>query len=577
METHTSNIRPFGTGHISESVAIAFRWLALATGAFSAVTFFLLTFYEGMPRSSEFNRWEEPAQISVLVLAILGYLIALKWEGFGGGVMMVGAVGLGILASVQFHPFTSLLAAMAFFVPGSLFVLRWQRTKPIWLIAVLMASMVGLLAGGAYASNSVYGYYFGPTHPSSSVEERPVDLVEWIWAGGVSSTTVTVNAKLVDAGQEARLAVSESEDMSSPVYSPFLLAPRDSEGIVSLIVGGLEPDRQYFYAIETQGRMDLERRGTFRTFPEGQSSFTFAFSACARVGSNGSVFDAIRGHNPLFFLITGDFHYSNITSNDLDALLDAMDQQLTQPAQQELYLQSPIAYTWDDHDYGGDGSNGESAARPAAVDSYRYSVPHYKLPDDNGAIYQSFEVGRVKFIVTDTRSQRSPQLDPDDANKTMLGADQKAWFKNELLEANGRYPLIVWVNADPWIAQPTPGGDNWGGYTTERRELADFIADNNIEGVVTLSGDAHMLGIDDGTNSDYSTSQSGGFPVFHAGPLDKHPSLKGGPYSEGTVLASGQFGLMTVTDNGATIDVEWSGRNWQDEEVLRYEFSVPAD
>jgi phosphodiesterase/alkaline phosphatase D-like protein len=253
-----------------------------------------------------------------------------------------------------------------------------------------------------------------------------------------------------------------------------------------------------------------------------------------------------------------------------------MDQQLTQPGQQALYSGAPIAYLWDDHDYGGDNANGQSPARPAAAASYRYTVPHYGLPDDDGAIYQAFTVGRVRFILTDTRSQRSLQTDPDGPAKTMLGEDQKEWFKQQLLDTVGKYPLIVWVNPDPWIAEAAPLADNWGGYATERREIADFVAENDIRGLAMLSGDAHMLAIDDGTNSDYSTDQSGGFPVFHAAPLDKQTSLKGGPYSEGTSLQSGQFGLMTVTDNGSTIEVAWSGRTWHDEEVLQYEFSVPA-
>lgn len=568
--------RLVGQGPISDEVAALFRWAALVTGGFSVLAFLLLTFYEGVPRSSDFNRWEEPAQLSILIVVVAGYLVALRWEGTGGGVMVVGAIALGVLASVAYHPVASLFAALAFFIPGALFVLRWQRGKPLVAVAVLTLSMATLLAAGAYASDYVYTYYFGPTHPESPLEAQPVDLVEWIWAGGVGPTSVTVNAKLDRPDQAARLAVSESPDMSEPRYSAYATAPSDSEGIVSITLDDLEPDHEYHYAIEADGHMDRTRQGRFRTFPDGNVSFTIAFSSCARVGSNGSVFDTIRGHDPLLFLITGDFHYSNITTNDLDALLDTMDSQLEQPAQQALYSNSPVAYVWDDHDYGGDGADGASAARPAAVASYRYSVPHYDLPDDDGAIYQAFTIGRVRFIITDTRSQRSPAADPDGPGKTMLGADQLAWFKQLLLDANGAYPLIVWVNPDPWIAEAAPGADTWGGYATERRAIADFIADNNIEGLAMLSGDAHMLAIDDGTNSDYSSEGSGGFPVMHAAPLDKHSSLKGGPYSEGTSLASGQFGLMTVTDNGTTVDVEWSGRNYKDEELLRYEFSLPA-
>ena len=48
--------------------------------------------------------------------------------------------------------------------------------------------------------------------------------------------------------------------------------------------------------------------------------------------------------------------------------------------------------------------------------------------------------------MTDLRSQRTPNDDPDDVTNTMLGARQKRWFKEELRRANGVYPLIVWVN-----------------------------------------------------------------------------------------------------------------------------------
>jgi hypothetical protein len=122
---------------------------------------------------------------------------------------------------------------------------------------------------------------------------------------------------------------------------------------------------------------------------------------------------------------------------------------------------------------------------------------------------------------------RSPASDPDNAGKTMLGEAQAAWFKQQLVEANDRYPVIVWFNGIPWIEEEN--ADGWGAYATERRELADFIAARQIHGLVMLSGDAHMLAIDDGTNSDYSTIGYPGFAVMHASALDRHGSAKVGP------------------------------------------------
>ena len=67
----------------------------------------------------------------------------------------------------------------------------------------------------------------------------------------------------------------------------------------------------------------------------------------------------------------------------------------------------------------------------------------------------------------------------------------------------------------------------------ERREIADFIKSNHIGGVCILHGDSHMLAADDGSNSDYATGGGAPIPVMCAAPLDRDPSIKGGPYSQG--------------------------------------------
>lgn len=54
-------------------------------------------------------------------------------------------------------------------------------------------------------------------------------------------------------------------------------------------------------------------------------------------------------------------------------------------------------------------------------------------------------------------------------------------------------------------------------------------------------------------------------------------SLKGGPYSEGAFPGGGQFGVMTITDSGDSLRVEWSGKNYLDQEIVSYSFSLPGD
>ena len=195
----------------------------------------------------------------------------------------------------------------------------------------------------------------------------------------------------------------------------------------------------------------------------------------------------------------------------------------------------------------------------------------------------------------------------------MMGAKQKAWFKRELLEANGRYPLICWVESVAWIgkagtnfyhglktnqfgyihhtqlARESDSRTNrnvvsaaeewWSVYSTERREIADFLKANRIRGVCILHADSHMLAADDGTHSDYATGGGVPIPVMCAAPLDKEPSIKGGPYSQGIYRVKpgeGCFGLLSVMDRGDQLEVGFSGRNNQDEEKISLKFSVRA-
>jgi phosphodiesterase/alkaline phosphatase D-like protein len=300
-----------------------------------------------------------------------------------------------------------------------------------------------------------------------------------------------------------------------------------------------------------------------------------AVGACARTGSNGAVFDAIRAQNPLLFLVTGDLFYGNIDTDSARRFRKAYGASLTAPAPAALYRSTPVAYVWDDHDYGPNDGDRTSASRSTAQSVYRQLVPHYALAAGRiGPIYQAFTVGQVRFVLTDLRSERSPSGVPDGPGKTMLGAVQKAWFKRELLGARERGQLVVWVSTVPWIGEPSAGSDTWAGYATERRELAAFIARQGP--LVMLAGDAHMVAIDDGSHSGYAGSGAPGFPVMHAAALDRPGGTKGGPFSEGSYPGGGQFGTLTVRDRGTWLEVELAGWRYTGTRVVSYAFEVTA-
>jgi phosphodiesterase/alkaline phosphatase D-like protein len=194
------------------------------------------------------------------------------------------------------------------------------------------------------------------------------------------------------------------------------------------------------------------------------------------------------------------------------------------------------------------------------------------------AIYQAFTVGRVRFLLTDTRSERTPRKDPDGPAKSILGATQKQWLKNRLLEGKDQFRLQVWVNSVPWIGNPQVEDndtDAWFSYPTERTEMGSFIESNGIKNVLMLCADAHMIALDDGSNNRGATGR-GGFPVFHAAPLDRPNSKKGEPFSHGIFDDHvGQYGVITINDTGDnTVQVIIAGKHEEDT-LITFDFDSP--
>ncbi|HYF26466.1 MAG TPA: MFS transporter [Baekduia sp.] len=550
--------------------------LGRVVGLVSLAGFALLLATVGVPASPEGGvleaTAERDAQRAALALAA-GCVAGTWWRAAFAVPLLLAAGALGVLAATQWTPAFAALAFAAFAAPAVLVLLGapWAHgRRHVVAIAGLVAA-VTLAAGGAAVA--MHDAVYGPQHPASSQPAPPTWRVSWVWAGGLAPDGATVTARLTRDAR-ARLVVGRRADLRDGVATPWQEVGDGDDRLAVFRLRGLTPDTDYHYGVEVDGRVDPHRRGRLRTLPTGASSWRFAVGACARVGSNGAVFDAIAAQDPRFYVITGDLFYSNIATNDPGRFQDAYDRTLTQPAQGALYRRVPVAYVWDDHDFGGDGADGTSPSRPAARDAYERTVPHAPLAADGpqDAIHQAFTAGRVRFLLLDTRSQRSPSAQRDDARKTMLGAAQKAWLKRELLAARDRQALTVIVSSVPWIGRATAGADTWAGYATERAELSRFLARNRIDRLLMLAGDAHMVAVDDGSNSDYSGTGRAGFPVLHAGALDRPGSVKGGPYSEGAFPGAGQFATVDVADDGDRLRVRLTGRRYDGRVLVRHSF-----
>jgi phosphodiesterase/alkaline phosphatase D-like protein len=402
------------------------------------------------------------------------------------------------------------------------------------------------------------------------------DIFAGPWLGALTDTSVVVKATVFRGVSSVRAVVATDAGFTQNVTTHtgdvrwFDPTGKFRNYVVAASIEGLHPATRYHYALEIDGERQDERAGEFTTLPRAgeKGEFSIAFGSCSGNDTflnfgfpHSEAFLAIdrerSARNLALFLHLGDLHYGNIDEETISKRIARYEWFLELREHGTLFRNLPFVYTWDDHDFLGNNSFGgdlenRGAAR-TALEAYDVFVPHHHFVNRQAGIFHAFTVGAVRFLITDARFNRTSKEVPG-FGKTILGRPQREWLLSQLAAAKD-YDLVVWANAIPWIAKADTGADNWGGYDHERRQIADFVEQQRITNLCMLSGDAHMLAIDDGSNNVFSSSGAKGFPVFHAGALDSMPSRKGGPYShgkEGKTSGNGingkrQFGVMDVS------------------------------
>lgn len=403
----------------------------------------------------------------------------------------------------------------------------------------------------------------------------------WAWSGALTDSSAVVKAR-VPGAQEAVLEIVADGESGGATAARRIAgtAGATASDVFTFELDDLQPSTRYRYRVAgAPASRPLD--GRLRTLPDGPGRLTIAFASCASTGSNAPVWDALRQVDADLFVHMGDFHYENIRTDAPERFRRAFERALLSPRQGAFYRSTPIAYVWDDHDFGANDADGTTPSKRAAHQVYREYVPHYPLDrGDTAPIRQAFDAGRLRVILTDGRSERAPMTSGTAATRTLLGRSQKAWLLDQLKDAAGSAALVVWVNVVPWITKADENTiHGWAPWAGERREIANAIETLGLtRRLIMLSGDAHMLAIDDGTNSQYADDALAPGPVImHAAPLHRYPRRKGGPYSHGTSTRNQQFGVMQVDDDGTTIRVTLSGRDRANREVRNMHLELVCD
>lgn len=413
-------------------------------------------------------------------------------------------------------------------------------------------------------------YLAGVSRRDIAAVNDAVATVQSLWTGTPTSDGVVLTAKTINAATSTRVAVSTSSALTNPVYSAAV-APDATYRVARHIVTGKTANTEYWYALEVDGVIDMATKGRFKTLPAaGAANFSIALGGCAE-NTNDAAFVALNAlaQKPLFLLAIGDFQYMDLAEPTTADYHAAFDASLAYGARKTTHSEIPTIYMWDDHDFwtndatGRDLNNVVKSTRNTALAFFRARVPVITASSVvTDTAHYSFVVGRVRFVVSDLRADKTGLTATDNASKTMMGVDQKAWWKSEIAAAKTAGQMVAWISSVPFVQSVVGSGDQWGSYNTERVELADHIKAQGMAGrVFILSSDMHALAVHSG--ADYATGGGAAIPVFQAGPFNRAGSTKGGPYTiapyPGNTTSVQQYGTMDVADDGTTITITWKG------------------
>jgi len=293
---------------------------------------------------------------------------------------------------------------------------------------------------------------------------------------------------------------------------------------VKVDVTGLNPYTTYYYDFFTDNKYSI--RGRTRTAPQGnQDSLRFAVMSCASYEwGYYNAYKRVAERNDIDAVLhLGDYIYEGEDGTigavrplvPLNELVNLSDYRMRHSYHKldsdlrDVHQQHPFIVTWDDHETannswfaGADGHDPNTQGtwfdrKSAGIKAYFEWLP-VRMPDpnDDERIYRKLSYGGlVDLFVMDTRleGREEQEVNVNDPNRTILGANQFNWLINGMKNSNAQWKVMAQqVMMTPFeLAGNNFSDDSWDGYVPERNRLFDSIILNNIQDFVVVTGDIH--------------------------------------------------------------------------------------
>ncbi len=323
-----------------------------------------------------------------------------------------------------------------------------------------------------------------------------------LFAGPIVGSVTTTSAKIwIGYRGKGKNAVILGDTATRKLYYPTDYSYLASGGKVALTFEftGLQPGHRYNVLVSIAG-WKTHTKASFRTLDDtAAKDFTFVLGSCALLntditrlvfpGFKAHIFGAMHRKPADFMLWLGDnvYYMKAKQYNTVDGMFSRNMRVRSSFIQLKSFMISMPHYAiWDDHDYGPNDSDGRWHAKDSSLMIFKSFWPNtYPEQPQFRGNYFSFRHYDAEFFMMDDRFFRDP---PGDTSSRMLGESQMVWLKNKLLLSDATFKFIA---IGTQVLSEIGFGETYSQYPHERQELLDFISQNNIKGVIFLSGDKH--------------------------------------------------------------------------------------
>ena len=303
--------------------------------------------------------------------------------------------------------------------------------------------------------------------------------------------------------------------------------------------------------------------------PSQSGKVVIAFGSCAKLSQfgRGPAFVAMAKAKPDVALFVGDNSYFVVgdggprtwATTGPDGDWSSAERMLARHLVtrrnedvRELLRTTPSYAVWDDHDYGPNNADRAFANKDAALRTFQkmWANPGFGT-DAVPGVFSSFRRGPVEVFLMDDRYHKwvatadHPDVTAEQA--TIWGEGQFRWLCERLKASDA--PVKVIANGTQFCFQGKSGEGHWQEARREHERLMAFLVEEQIGGVVFLTGDRHHTELmrveraDGGRVYDFTSSPLQ--QMREIGPLTTSPNP-----SRVWGMSGNSFGLVTI-DVGA--------------------------